>query len=144
MAEKNTNNTMATNKEKMLMGAAVAALAAGAYFFNTEQGKKHAKKMKGWMVSMKGQVLEKIEDIEEMTEPVYRDIVDTVANAQILANKIPRSEILSLATDLKRQWNSIKRLSRSTKRAVKSTAKKNTVSKPRPHSAGAKKTSAKR
>lgn len=110
------NNNMSNNKEKMLVGAAVAALAAGAYFFNSDQGKKHAKKMKGWMVRMKGEVLEKIEDIEEVSEPVYREIVDTVANAQIVANKIPRSEILTLATDLKRQWNAIKRLSGSAKK----------------------------
>lgn len=113
---------MATNKEKILMGAAVAAFAAGAYFFNTAEGKRHAKKMKGWMVKMKGEVLEKIEGLEEVTEPVYRDIVDTVANAQIVASKIPRSEILTLATDLKKQWKSIRKLaggSKGTKTAKK-------------------------
>ncbi|MDB5194027.1 MAG: hypothetical protein JWN50_41 [Parcubacteria group bacterium] len=125
---------MATNKEKMLLGAAVAALAAGAYFFNTTEGKKHAKKMKGWMVKMKGEVLEKIEDVEEVTEPVYREIVDTVANAQILASKIPRSEILALATDLKRQWNSIKKLSTgktSRRKSAKSSKKSGTAQAPR-------------
>src|SRR4051812_21641427 len=101
-----------SDKEKILIGAGVAALAAGAYFFRTDAGKKHAKKMRGWMDRMKGEVLEKIEEAGEVTEPVYREIVDTVANAQVVATKIPRSEILQLATDLKRQWNTIKRMAR--------------------------------
>jgi len=108
-----------SNKEKMMIGAAVAALAAGAYFFQTDAGKRHAKKLKGWMVRMKGEVLERIEDVGEITEPVYREIVDTVANAQMVSDKIPRSEILALATDLKRQWSMIKRLSHGKKPAKK-------------------------
>lgn len=125
---------MKNNKEKALIGAAVAALAAGAYFMNTAQGKKQAKKMKGWMVKMKGEVLEKIEDLEEVTEPVYREVVDTVADAQIVASKIPRSEILTLATDLKKQWNSIKRLAGKGR-----TVRKSANSKKRPSKRATKK-----
>lgn len=113
------------NRDKILMGAGVAMLAAGIYFFQTEQGKRNAKKLKGWMVKMKGEILEKLEEIEEVSEPVYREVVDTVANAYIVANKIPRSEILALATDLKRQWNMIRRKSASGKKSARgSTAKK--------------------
>lgn len=91
------------------MGAGLATLAAGIYFFLGPDGKKHQKKMKGWMVRMKGEVLEKMEDAREMSEPVYNDIVDTVARANAVAGKIPKEEILALATDLKRQWRSISR-----------------------------------
>jgi hypothetical protein len=103
-------NNKASKKERVLMGTAVAALAAGVYFLNTPQGKRRVKSMKGWMVKMRGEVLEKLESLEEVTEPIYRNTVDAVANAEMLARKIPRSEILTLSRDLKRQWNSIKRL----------------------------------
>jgi hypothetical protein len=101
-----------------------AALAAGAYFFLGPDGKKHQKKMKGWMVKMKGEVLEKLEEMEEVTEPVYRQVVDTVARAQEVNDKIPRSEILALATDLKREWRSIRRLATHDKKKAKTVAKK--------------------
>lgn len=116
---------MATNnKDKVIIGAAAAALAAGIYFFQTTQGKRNAKKLKGWMVRMKADVLDKLEEAEEVTEPVYRGIVDTVANAQIVASKIPRSEILALATDLKRQWKMINRMTHGKKPARKAPSKK--------------------
>lgn len=102
----------------------IAALAAGAYFFLGPDGKKHQKKMKGWMVKMKGEVLEKLEDMQDVTEPIYREVVDTVARAQEVNDKIPRSEILSLATELKRQWRTIKKSAGSDKKKAKTVAKK--------------------
>jgi hypothetical protein len=117
------------NTEKIMIGAGAAALAAGIYFFQTKHGKRNAKKLKGWMVRMKGEVLEKLEEAEEVTEPVYRGIVDTVANAEIVASKIPRSEILALATDLKRQWNMIRRMSGGKKTTRRSAPKKAAKSK---------------
>ncbi|MDB5254049.1 MAG: Transrane(S)protein [Parcubacteria group bacterium] len=100
------------------MGAGLAALAAGAYFFFGPDGKKHQKKMKGWMVRMKGEILEKLEDAQEVTQPIYNDIVDTVAKAQAVAGNIPKAEVLALAEDLKRQWKVITRSS-APKKSVK-------------------------
>ncbi len=103
----NANRSNNDSKEAVLVGAGLAALAAGAYFFLGPDGKKHQRKMKGWMVKMKGEVLEKLEDAKEVTQPIYNDIVDTVAHANRVAGKIPQAEIAALATDLKRQWRNI-------------------------------------
>jgi hypothetical protein len=114
------------------MGAGLAALAAGAYFFFGPDGKKHQKKMKGWMVRMKGEVLEKLENAQEVTQPIYNDIVDTVAKAQAVAGNIPKAEVLALAEDLKRQWKVITRSSspkKTVKLTKKTSAKKRTPSK---------------
>jgi aminoglycoside phosphotransferase family enzyme len=116
-------------KEMAMVGAGIAAIAAGAYFFFGPQGKKHQKQMKGWMVRMKGEVLEKIEGAKEMSEEAYNEIVNTVARTHELAGKIPKEEIMALATDLKKQWRSIKKNAASTKKVVKkasATAKKTT------------------
>ncbi|MES2214142.1 MAG: hypothetical protein V4465_02000 [Patescibacteria group bacterium] len=115
------------NQDKMMMGAGLAVLAAGAYFFLGPDGKKHQKKMKGWMVKMKGEVLERLEEAKDVSQPVYDDIVDTVAKANAVAGKIPKSEILALASDLKRQWRSISRGSlpkKAAKRPARSTTQK--------------------
>ncbi len=117
-----TNN----NSQKVLVGAGLAALAAGAYFFLGPDGKKHQKKMKGWMIKMKGDVLEQIENAREVTEPVYNEIIDSVATTYTAANKIPKSEILALAQDLKRHWRTLtanRKKSSSTKRSATKTTK---------------------
>ncbi len=97
------------NREMAAVGAGIAAIAAGAYFFFGPDGSKHQKKMKGWMVKMKGDVLEKLEDAIDVTEPIYNDIVDSVARTQAVAGKIPKTEIMALAIDLKKQWRTISR-----------------------------------
>ncbi|MBX4189382.1 hypothetical protein KW785_02185 [Candidatus Parcubacteria bacterium] len=115
------------NSQKVLVGAGLAAVAAGAYFFLGPNGKKHQKKMKGWMVKMKGEVLERLEDAREMTEPVYNEIIDGVAQTYSVANKVPKSEIVALATDLKRHWKNIvggRKTARKTTRTKKNSRSK--------------------
>lgn len=94
-----------------MIGATAAALAAGTYFFKSKLDKRQAGRMKGWMVRMKGDIIERLEGAEEITESIYRKIIDAAANAEMVGSKVPRSEILQLATDLKRQWKTIRRLS---------------------------------
>jgi hypothetical protein len=130
---KNSNKGMDT-KEEVLIGAGLAALAAGAYFFLGPKGKKHQKQMRGWMVKMKGEVLEKLEEAKEITEPIYNDIVDSVAKTNAVAGKIPQTEIKALAGDLKRQWRSLSRSLKgqkrtASKRSSRSSAKKRPASK---------------
>ena len=124
MANKNSGRLGMDNKEMVAAGAGVAALAAGIYFFFGPDGKKHQKKMKGWMVRMKGEVLEKLEDAKEISEPVYNEIVDTVAKTYSVAGKVPREEIMALAQDLKRQWRTISRAQKASAPKRKPAAKK--------------------
>lgn len=106
------------------MGAGIAALAATAYFFLGPDGKKHQKKLKGWMVRMKGEVLEKLEDVQDLTEPIYNEIVDAVAKAEEINGKIPKEEIMALASELKGQWRAIKRAASGDKKKATGLVKK--------------------
>jgi hypothetical protein len=92
------------------VGATVAALAAGSYYFFGPKGKQHRNKMKGWMLRMKAEVVENLEAAKEVTEPVYREIVDAVAKTHAEAGKISKAEVFALASDLKRQWRTISKL----------------------------------
>jgi gas vesicle protein len=112
-----TNNSKAN---LIGIGVGIAALAAGAYFFFGPDGKKHQKKMRGWMVRMKGEILEKLEAAQEVSEPIYHKIVDTVAAAQALSGQVSKEEIDELAGELKKKWRVI---SRSLKQMTKSPAK---------------------
>jgi hypothetical protein len=89
------------------VGAGVVALAAASYFFFGPEGKKNRNNLKGWMVKMKGEVIEKMEDAKEMTEAAYERIVDSVAAKYAKAGKISEAEIRLFAGLLKQQWKGI-------------------------------------
>jgi len=107
-----------------VLGASVAALAATTYFFWGPEGKKHQKKLKGWMIRMKGEVVEKLENAREITEPMYRQIVDSVATGYVKGGKISRKEIEALVKDLKKHWKTIGRSAHSArKKTVRSASR---------------------
>ncbi|MDO8552823.1 MAG: YtxH domain-containing protein [bacterium] len=89
-----------------LLGAAVASLAA--YFFFGPKGKENRKHTKEWANKMKDDVLRKIEKTRDLTEPMYREIVDSIAATYEKGKDASRAEIRELASDLKKHWKSIK------------------------------------
>ena len=102
------------------LGASVAALGAATYYFFGPEGKKHQKNFKGWMIKMKADVIEKIEDAGEVTEKVYHKIIDEVAAAYAKTGKVSKEEIALYADVLKKQWgNVVKSTKKPVKRAVK-------------------------
>lgn len=101
-----------SNKELIIAGASIGALAAAVYFFSGSKGKRNQRKLKGWMIKMRGEVIDRLENIQEVTEPVYHEVVDTVAQAQTVSARIPRQEIEELARDLKRDWKTITSLAK--------------------------------
>jgi len=109
------------------VGAGVIALAAASYFFFGPEGKKNRNNLKGWMVKMKGEVIEKMEDAKDMSEAAYEKIVDAVAAKYAKAGKISEAEIRLFAGILKQQWKGIVQShhkAAAVKKAVKTVAKK--------------------
>jgi hypothetical protein len=111
------NTSAKTSKGAIVaIGAGVAALAAASYYFFGPEGQKHRKMAKGWMLKMKAEVIEKIENAKEMTQSTYDTIVDTVAK------KYAKNPEIGIMVDmLKKQWKGI---SGGTKKSVKKVAKK--------------------
>lgn len=107
--------------EAVAISAGLAALAAASYYFWGPKGKEHRKGLKSWSIKMRGEVVEKIEKLQDVSEPVYRGIVDAVAAQYAREARASKTEIMALADDLKRTWRSIvsstqKKPSRTTKR----------------------------
>ncbi len=94
-------------KRDIAVGAGIAALAAAGYFFFGPKGKSNQKKVKGWMIKMKGEVVEKLESAKEVTEPLFNNMVDTVAETYAKGGKATKKEIADLAKELKSHWKSI-------------------------------------
>jgi len=88
------------------IGAGLAALAA-AYFFLGPKGKKHQHDAKSWASKMKKDVIAKLRQARDVTEPAYNEIVDTVAKKYEKGKKAGKDEVRLLAQDLKKHWKII-------------------------------------
>ena len=105
---KNKNQT----KSKLALaavGAGMAVLAAGAagsYFLQTA---KNRKKLKGWMLKMKGEALEKIEQLKEVNEGAYHKAVDAAAKRYVALKHIDQKELAAVTKELKGHWKNINR-----------------------------------
>lgn len=120
--------------------AAVAAAAAGVYFF-TGKNAKNRKKVGKWAVDMKNDVVKELGKGGKFTKATYNKVVDGVAKNYQSMKDISADELTGLAAELKQHWdtisaevgnvaNTVKRVvptsvkSVSKKIAVKSAAKK--------------------
>lgn len=106
---------MATQKKGSDVGvvvgvaAGVAAIAAAGYFLFGPNGKTNRKVIKGWTVKMKGEVLEKIEKLKEITPETYNAIIDEVSAKYAKLKHINQEEIAIITADLKKYWKVISR-----------------------------------
>jgi hypothetical protein len=108
------------------MGLALAAAAAaGAYFlYGTKEGAKHRKKITGWSVKMKGEVLEKLENVKEVNEDTYKQVIETVGEKYRKLQSIDSADVDKAVRELKGYWKHIKGHEKSPKKRVKRSVKK--------------------
>lgn len=102
---------MAKNKGAIGAGlglAAVAAAAAGAYYFYGKNGSQHRKNLRGWMVKARGEVMEKMENLSNITENIYYQTVNEVLAKYKRLKSVTPKELEALKKDLKSHWRSIK------------------------------------
>ncbi|HEX9722099.1 MAG TPA: hypothetical protein VGA53_02440 [Candidatus Paceibacterota bacterium] len=105
MASKNNTG------KKVVLGAGLAlaaAAAAGAYFlYGTKEGAKQRKKIAGWSLKMKGEVLEKLENLKEWNQEAYNKAVDAVGNKYRQMKSIDSAEVEKAMKEMKSQWKHI-------------------------------------
>ncbi|MEK7510425.1 MAG: hypothetical protein AAB567_02635 [Patescibacteria group bacterium] len=105
--------------------AALAVAAAGTYFlYGTKAGVKGRKRVKGWMLKAKGEVLEKIESLKELNEKIYHEAIDAVADQYRKLQHIDGEEVEALVKELKGYWKHIRRSLQSGKKAAQSFSKR--------------------
>ncbi len=107
MAEKNKGS----KAPAALMGLGIlAASFAGAYYlYGTKDGAKKKEKIKGWMLKAKGEVLEKLENLKDVNEGTYNDLVSNVMKKYQGIKSIDKAELEKLGADLKKHWKNIKK-----------------------------------
>jgi gas vesicle protein len=107
------------SKGKMLaVGAGLAALGAGAYYFLGPNGKKNRQKTSVLLKKVQKEVKSKVSKVKNAAKPVYDKAVDAVASNYAKQHKAHEPEIKALANKLKSEWNKV------TTKAKKKTATK--------------------
>ncbi len=98
-----------TNKvgKALAIGAGVAVLSAAAYVLFGPEGKNNRKKIKGWAVKMKGEIIEKFEKMKEVTEPMYHKVVDEISQKYSKAKGVSSDEVKEVVADLKKHWKTM-------------------------------------
>lgn len=113
MPKKKTDNHIA---EGIGAGLAIAAIAVSAWLYGTKKGQKTKKKLESWMLKAKGDVLEKIEKMDEVTEDSYKKAVKDVMGKYKKMKKVSTKEAEKLEKQLERHWNSLKPKKKVTKK----------------------------
>lgn len=101
------------------IGATVAALGAAAYVLFGPDGKKNKKAIKGWAIKMKGEIIEKLEEAKEITEPVYHQIIDTVSAKYAKVKNIDQKDLENAVAEVKKHWKTMMKDAKPKKKAKK-------------------------
>jgi|SRR5680860_1175920 len=91
-----------------LAAIAVATVAGGYFLYGKKGATNNRKKVKGWMLKAKGEVLEKMEKSKEITEETYREVIDKVSQKYQNLKDIDQTELQQMVKELKGHWKSIK------------------------------------
>ena len=135
----------ATTKVALGVGltAATAAAVGGYFLYGSKQAKQNRKKVKSWMLKAKADVLEGIENVKNITEEEYHELVDAATKAYAKTRKVSKSEMAEFSREMKDHWKDIQKsgaVRKVTKRTKKKSTKKKSAKKATKKSAPRKKT----
>ncbi len=112
MAKKQIKKELDT-KTKVGIGfglTAAAAAAAGAYFlYGSKNAPKNRKKVKGWALKAKGEVLEGLEKAKEITTDEFNDLVETASKAYGTVKKATAGEVKDFKKEMHTHWQELEK-----------------------------------
>ena len=89
-------------------GIGLAALAAaGTYFLYGRRGTRNRAAIEGWALQLKGEVLEKLEQLKDINQEAYNGLVEETAKRYGKTKKVGASELKIMTEDLKNAWTHI-------------------------------------
>lgn len=128
---KNGNNAASKVAGIGLGLTAAAVTAAGAYFlYGSKHANQNRKKVKGWMLKAKGEVLEALEKAEAITEEEYKALVEAASGAYGTVKSATSGEVKDFKKEMYEHWTklqknkAVKKIGASVKDAVKKSASK--------------------
>jgi hypothetical protein len=96
---------------KTAAGLAALAAAAGAYYFyGSKHAAKNRKTMKTWAVKARGDVMEKLEQMKNLSQQNYQEAVNEVLAKYKRLEKASPKELDLLKRELHGHWKNIAKL----------------------------------
>ena len=112
MAQKKAKTSL-TSAQKVGIGfglTAAAVTAAGAYFlYGSKQSTQNRKKVKGWVLKAKGEVLEALEKAEAITEAEYKALVEAASGAYGTVKNATAGEVKDFKKEMGEHWNKLQK-----------------------------------
>ncbi len=93
--------------KKLMIGAGMAAVGAGAYYLLGPNGKARQKKAEALLAKMKKEVQSEIKKAKKVSTPLYHRAVDVISKNYAEQYKAHGKEIKAFAKKLKSEWKSI-------------------------------------
>mgnify|MGYP003393910133 CR=1 FL=1 len=90
------------------LAGAATALAVGGYFLYGPNGKENRKKMERWTMKARAEILEKMGDIQDITEDQYYKIVDTVLSRYGTMKAVGKEKAALAAESFKAHWEEMR------------------------------------
>lgn len=103
--------------------AGVAALSAAAYILFGPDGKQNKKAIKGWVIKMKGEMIEKFEEAKNLTGPVYQQIIDEVSDKYSKIKNVDPEELKAAVADLRKHWDAMTKMKEAKPKKAKAKKK---------------------
>ena len=99
--------------------AAAAAAAAGMYFlYGSKNAAKNRRLVKAWSLKARGEILERLENLSEINEKVYRQVVEEVSARYQKLKHLSSKEVTEFGAELRKHWKDIAKEVRDRRRPV--------------------------
>jgi len=89
------------------LGAGLVAMAAAGYMLFGPEGKSNRKKIKGWTLKAKGEILEALEKMSEVTQDKYESVVEKVSKKYAKVKDVTEDEIKKFEKEARKHWKDI-------------------------------------
>ncbi len=102
-AEDKENN----KRSKLPLAGLLGAAAIGAVYLYGKNKQRVQRRLRGWMLKVKGEVMEQVSEVEELTREEYESIVDTAVDKYKAKKQEAAEEFEQTRRQLKSQWEEI-------------------------------------
>lgn len=105
-----SNNTQQSENERksnLPLAGLLGAAAVGAVYLYGKNKQRVQQRLRGWVLKIKGEVMERVAESESLTREEYEDIVDSAVDKYKQKKQQASERFEQIRHDLKSQWEEI-------------------------------------
>lgn len=90
----------------MTIGAIASTIAGAYYLYGSPEGVAKRKQLAAWSVKLRGEMLEGLEKLKEVSEPKYKELVKKVSDKY---KTVDKGELKKVIDEMHSTWNKMKK-----------------------------------